>query len=282
MKITIVGYGFVGKAVEYGFNTPQVRIQRVDPKYGKTCHVDLKNVKLEENITFVCVPTPMDKNGKIDSSILINTVSQLKNRSAGIIVIKSTATPDIIKKLCRGSGGNRIVYNPEFLTEKNAIDDFINPAMHIFGGNDTIIDDLEYYYNEHSLCRPCPIFRMSAVDASFVKYGINSFLAMKVLFFNQLYDIVKKDKAAYNKIVNAITADDRIGTSHSAVPGLDNKRGYGGACFPKDTSALFNYNKGFTLLGECVRINNEYRSLYDLDEREKEQNVNYGQTQKEL
>lgn len=278
MKITIVGHGFVGKAVEYGFKTPGVRIQLVDPKYN----VSLKDIKLQENIAFVCVPTPMGKNGVIDSSILVDTVKQLKKRMSGIIVIKSTVTPDIIKSLIKGSGGNRIIYNPEFLTEKNAVDDFINPGMHIFGGENGIIDDLEFYYKEHSLCRPCPVHRMSAVDASYVKYGINSFLAMKVLFFNQFYDVIENNKGSYNKIVNAIISDPRIGQSHTAVPGLDNKRGYGGACFPKDTSALFNHDKGFTLLGECVRINNEYRSLYDLDEREKEQNVNYGQTQKEL
>jgi nucleotide sugar dehydrogenase len=279
MKITIVGYGFVGRAVEYGFRTPKVRMQIVDPKYGKTCYNSLKDVNLEENITFVCVPTPMNKDGSIDSTILVDTVKELKERMSGIIVIKSTVTPDIIKKLVVGSGGTRIVYNPEFLTEKNAIDDFINPDKHIFGGNDEFIDNLEFYYKEYSLCRPCPVHRMSAVDASFVKYGINSFLAMKVLFFNQLYDVVENNEAAYNKIVNAITSDSRIGRSHSAVPGLDNKRGYGGACFPKDTSALFNLDKGFTLLGECVRINNEYRSQYELDQREIEQHVDYGQTE---
>ena len=198
---------------------------------------------------------------------------------SGIIVIKSTVTPDIIKSLIKGSGGNRIIYNPEFLTEKNAVDDFINPGMHIFGGENGIIDDLEFYYKEHSLCRPCPVHRMSAVDASYVKYGINSFLAMKVLFFNQFYDVIENNKGSYNKIVNAIISDPRIGQSHTAVPGLDNKRGYGGACFPKDTSALFNHDKGFTLLGECVRINNEYRAMYELDEREREQNVDYGQTE---
>ena len=275
MKITIIGHGFVGRAVEYGFKTPGVRIQLVDPKYN----VSLKDVKLQENIAFVCVPTPMGKDGVIDSSILVDIVKQLKKRMSGIIVIKSTVTPDIIKSLIKGSGGNRIVYNPEFLTEKNAIDDFINPGMHIFGGNNGVIDDLEYYYKEHSLCRPCPIHRMSAVDASYVKYGINSFLAMKVLFFNQFYDVIQNNNGAYNKIVNAIISDHRIGPSHTAVPGLDSKRGYGGACFPKDTSALFNHDKGFTLLGECVRINNEYRAMYELDEREREQNVNYGQTE---
>lgn len=275
MKITIIGHGFVGKAVEYGFKTPGVKIQIVDPKYN----ISLKDVKLQENIAFVCVPTPMGKDGVIDSSILVDTVQQLKKRIAGIIVIKSTVTPDILKSLVKGSGGNRIVYNPEFLTEKNSIDDFINPGMHIFGGESGIIDDLEYYYKEYSLCRPCPIHRMSAVDASYVKYGINSFLAMKVLFFNQFYDVIENNKGSYNKIVNAIISDPRVGPSHTAVPGLDNKRGYGGACFPKDTSALFNHDKTFTLLGECVRINNEYRAMYELDEREREQNVNYGQTE---
>jgi len=70
-------------------------------------------------------------------------------------------------------------------------------------------------------------------------------------------------------------SDPRIGSSHTSVPGFDGKRGYGGACFPKDTNAFYNYDKSFTVLRETIAVNNAMRSVYEKDERELEQNVNY-------
>jgi UDP-glucose 6-dehydrogenase len=73
--------------------------------------------------------------------------------------------------------------------------------------------------------------------------------------------------------------DSRIGPSHTKVPGFDGKLGFGGACFPKDTAAFINYNNCLTLLQEAVTINNKYRAQYELDDREKEQNITYGDSQ---
>ena len=122
---------------------------------------------------------------------------------------------------------------------------------------------------------------MTGEEASFVKYSINTFLAMKVTFFNQLYDVIGETNANFATIIKAIGADDRIGPSHTKVPGFDGKQGYGGACFPKDVSAFTKYSNKLTLLEKCVIINNDYRSQYELDNREIEQHVDYGQTKKE-
>jgi UDPglucose 6-dehydrogenase len=116
---------------------------------------------------------------------------------------------------------------------------------------------------------------MTAEEASFVKYGINSFLASKVLWMNQFYDIVEKHGSNYNAIINAVSGDPRIGTSHTSVPGFDGKRGFGGACFPKDTAAFLNFAEDFSVLREVINANNDYRSGYDLDDREKMQNITY-------
>ena len=125
---------------------------------------------------------------------------------------------------------------------------------------------------------------MGPIEASFTKYAINTFLATKVTFFNQLYDATVSMGANFNHIVAAIDADPRMGSTHMKVPGFDGKRGFGGACFPKDTKAFNSTFKGFTLLDNVVTINNTYRSQYELDEREKAQNVvfNNGQTKEEL
>ena len=263
LKLLIVGHGFVGKAVDYGFSHPQVTKTIVDPKYGTS--IDSNSI-LDFDLVFVCVPTPMGTDGNIDTSIINSVIEQVKD--AKLVVVKSTVTPDIVKEW-----PDNVVYNPEFLTEKSANEQFVNPPFHIMGGKYTY--DLEEFYEKYSLCNPCPVLHMTLEEASFVKYTINSFLAMKVTFFNQLYDAVKDTDANYATIIKAVGMDPRIGHSHTKVPGFDGKQGFGGACFPKDTNALINYSKRFTLLEECVKINNRYRSQYELDEREKEQNIVY-------
>ena len=270
-KIAIIGHGFVGKAVDYGFTHTDIEKHIVDPLYGTT---------IEElpacNYYFVCVPTPFGDDGSIDTSILDDVMEKLTAKN-GIIIVKSTVTPDVITKW-----NNHIVYNPEFLTERSANSDFVNPDFHIFGGFEVYTDEVERLYKDYSLCKPCPAYHMSLQEASFVKYAINSFLAMKVLFFNQLYDAVGDTSANFATIIKAVGSDGRIGSSHTSVPGHDGRQGYGGACFPKDTSAFVNYSNRLTLIEKCIEINNTYRSQYELDEREKEQHVNYGQTKKEF
>lgn len=273
MKIVIVGHGFVGKAVDYGFPVPDEDKIIIDPKYGKTFENTYLDFGWVPTFVFVCVPTPMGKDGEIDASIIEETMYQLheKNPKANVI-IKSTITPEIVKRL---ELKYNFVYNPEFLTEKSANEDFVNPFMHVFGGYYKSTKEVEELYKFHSLCKPCPVYHMSAVDASFVKYGINAFLATKVLWFNQFYDVVKDQGGNFNKIVSAITQDNRVARSHTTVPGFDGKRGFGGACFPKDTAAFLKMDPSFTVLKEVIDANNEYRRQYEKDSREMEQNINY-------
>ena len=270
INIAIVGHGYVGKAVSHGFNSYKVSVNLIDPIYNT-------NVKLldglELDAAFVCVPTPFGKDGKIDSSIVEEVVKELAPRGCPII-IKSTVTPDVLEKLWKKN--KMIVYNPEFLTEKNALNDFVNPPMHVFGGSPEITKQVEKIYEKFSRCKPCPVFHMSIKEASFVKYGINSFLATKVLWFNQFKDLIDQNKSDYDNIIKAIGTDNRIGFSPTQLPGPDNKIGFGGACFPKDTQAFSSFAKNnFTILDKVIEENNKYRSQYELDDREKEQKVVY-------
>lgn len=272
IKIGIVGHGFVGKAVDYGFTHKDVEKHIVDPKYGTS----VRHLPRDTDVVFVCVPTPMGDSGQILKEVVADLNGYFQYHK--LIVIKSTITPDIIKYFAHSG----IVYNPEFLAEKNANHDFVNPQFHVFGGDKRDTEYLEQVYKAYSLCNPCRSFHVSHVDASFIKYGINTFLATKVTFFNQLYDTISKvDRANFAAIVAAIGSDERVGHSHTKVPGFDGKRGFGGACFPKDCAALVTYDNSLTLIQESIRINNQYRSAYELDEREKAQNVHYEQTQKE-
>ena len=270
MKVGIVGHGFVGKAVDYGFSSCEKMI--IDPIYGNDI-TDLR--KFNPDVTFVAVPTPMGEDGSIDASIVEEVVKFLKQKVTGLIVLKSTVTPEIVEKLQSGFSSHRVIYNPEFLTEKNANEDFVNPTMHIFGGKKEKTLELEEIYKEYSLCKPCPAYHMSGPDASFVKYGINCFLASKVLWFNQFYDVVENYGANFRNIINAIGSDNRVSDSHTRVPGFDGKRGFGGACFPKDTAAFSKFSGSFSVLEKVIEENNNYRKDYEKDERELAQNVKY-------
>lgn len=277
MKIGIVGYGFVGKAVDYGFKRDIEKII-IDPKLDTS----IGNLKYHNpEFIFICVPTPMNSDGNQDSSIIEQVLVEInKDFSESIVIIKSTVLPNIIEKLSKSH--KHFVYNPEFLREKTANEDFVNANSLILGGESDDLKRVTELYKNHSNCKIDDIYETDVISASLVKYSINTFLASKVIFFNQLYDIYKALTPAikWDEFITMINSDKRIGESHMDVPGHDGRLGFGGACFPKDTAALLalskDIDKEFSLLKEVIRINNSIRMQYnELDEREKEQGVNY-------
>ncbi len=271
LKIGIIGHGFVGSAVSAGFTTGNNKIFIADPKLGTNTQSIISS---KPDVIFICVPTPYGIDGTIDSSIVETVCNEIFNSEyTGLTVLKSTVTPDIVAKL--SCMVDRFIYNPEFLTEANAVHDFKNAKMHVFGGDVCDTEELAEIYELHSNCVPAPKFHMTAAEASFVKYGLNTFLATKVLFMNQFADVIKKFGCNYSTVSNAMMSDGRVGLSHMQVPGPDGRYGFGGACFTKDCAAFSNFADNFTLLEEAIRANNIIRSQYELDSREKEQKVSY-------
>ena len=277
MKIGIVGYGFVGKAVDYGFNRDIEKII-IDPKLDTS----ISNLKSHNpEFIFICVPTPMNSDGDQDSSIIEKVLTEInKDYSESVVIVKSTVLPSIIEKLSKSH--KHFVYNPEFLREKTANEDFVNASSLILGGEPDDLKKVAELYNNHSDCKIVEVHETDVISASLVKYSINTFLASKVIFFNQLHDIYQalNPDIKWDKFITMINSDNRIGESHMNVPGHDGRLGFGGACFPKDTTALLSLSKDigkeFSLLKEVIRINNNIRMQYnELDDREKEQGVNY-------
>ena len=275
-KLGIVGHGFVGQAVDYAFTNPLVEKFYADPKYNTNID-DL--VAWQPNSVFICAPTPMLENGAVDATIVNDAVLKLIQHTEAGVAIKSTVTPDVIKNLmvtvAFKEAQHRVVYNPEFLTENSAKEQFIHAPFHVFGGTPRANAGLLGVYNMFSMCTMHNVFETAPVEAAFIKYAINSFMATKVTFFNQLYDAATGMGASFNNIIAGLEQDPRMGKSHMRVPGFDGKRGFGGACLPKDTAAFMYAFSGFTLLEEVVRINNEYRKEYELDDREKQNNIQY-------
>lgn len=281
LKIGIVGHGFVGQAVDYAFTHKDVMKFYVDPKYetGEDRGTIDDLIDWGPHFCFVCAPTPMSEDGFVDASIVEDAVLKLFEHTEGAVIIKSTITPDVIDRLGNSlydEDVKRLVYNPEFLTESNAKEQFVNAPYHILGGHPEATTDIEQVYRMFSLCGAEKYHHMSAPEASFVKYGVNSFLATKVTFFNQLYDAVNKFGCNWPGVAVGISADPRIGSGHTKVPGYDGKRGFGGACFPKDLKAFNLFDpESLTILAEVGKINNNYRKVYDLDEREKANNISF-------
>lgn len=269
IKVGIVGYGFVGKAVAHGFQNAQLTI--ADPILG-TSTKDILEAK--PDVVFICVPTPMGENGVIDASIVEQVLIDLKPLNT-LMVLKSTVIPDIVYKLSWRY--DRFVYNPEFLTEKNAEYDFEHPQMHVFGGHPGDTHTLASIYHQASICQRCPEHHMTAMEASFVKYGVNSFLMAKVLFWNQYAELCNKYGADYDTVRRAIGEDVRIGASHMMVPGHDGRLGSAGACFAKDIPAILHFSdKELSILREAWNVNCDYRNSYaDKLEREVAQHISF-------
>lgn len=268
--IGIIGHGFVGSAVESGLK-PDTNVVIVDPRYGTNIG-DL--VEAQPKWTFVCTPTPVKASGVIDSHDTVTAVHKAIQLTNSIVILKSTVTPDVIQKICealeRSGEIDRFLYVPEFLTERNAKQEYANPKFMVVGGNSVTIESFLYFLHFETIVTfsPSMVQRVTPVEASFIKYAINSFLAMKVTFFNQLHDAMENSSADFLTVAKALSYEHRLGGSHWMVPGPDGKRGFGGSCFPKDVSAFIHSTHGFSLLKEVMRVNNEYRAEYVMDDRE--------------
>lgn len=277
LRLGIIGHGFVGKATDNGFSK-NVKKFIVDPIYSTNID-DL--VEFSPELVFICVPTPMSNDGKQDTSIIRSVVDELSLKVPdSIVVIKSTVLPNVLSELTNIN--EDLIYNPEFLREKFANEDFINSPMILLGGDEKIARKVADYYKYNSNCICEEYIFVEIISASIIKYSINTFLATKVIFFNEIYNIFNQlcDDDSWDKIISTIALDTRIGNSHMDVPGHDGRFGFGGACFPKDSSALIHFSdsmqEDLSVLKAAVKKNNSIRKQYsELDDREKEQNVNF-------
>ena len=235
-KIGIVGLGFVGGAIKESIDTFSLVLVDKDPNKGTHTFADLMTC---EGV-FVCVPSPTADDGSCDTSILESVLEQLKDYK-GVIISKVTAPPSVYERLNKQYPN--LVHSPEFLTAANAVMDYMNGRFAIVGG------DVLAYRNEAERIIRLSQSNLQAVshcsikEAALTKYAINSFLATKVVFMNELYKLAEAQESDFNKIAYMMQLDDRIGNSHLKVPGPDGAFGFGGMCFPKDTSALLKYSE---------------------------------------
>jgi nucleotide sugar dehydrogenase len=244
--IGIIGYGMVGKAVEYGFDKTECIIS--DPAYGLTDIVDV--VQANPEVIFVCVPTPTDKDRY---SLLQGVLADIKQANyTGIVVVKSTVLPQYIEDF-------DVVYNPEFLSRATANTDFVNPPFVLLGGPSNLTKQVADVYRKYSKVKLEKIIYTDIKTAALAKYTMNSFYATKVTFMNQMYDVARELDVNWNGIVDILKQQPWMGTHHFDVPGPDGDRGFGGPCLPKDTEALAK-EYDLELLKIVLSLNNQYRN----------------------
>ena len=239
MKIGIVGQGYVGTAIKIGFES-YYDLETYDKFDSSKSTCNLKRLVDICDVIFVCVPTPMDKDGSCHTGIVeevISEINQYSNKSQ-IVVIKSTVSPGTTERMNKKYKKVSVIFNPEFLTEANFIEDFKNQTRIILGGTRKGTNKLRQVYSK--VFPKAHIIKTHSTIAELVKYMTNSYLATKVSFANEMYEICEKFDMDYDKVVEYATLDERLGVTHWSVPGPDGELGYGGHCLPKDINALIS------------------------------------------
>jgi UDPglucose 6-dehydrogenase len=255
-KVGIVGMGFVGGAIDHAMGQGICRIVAVDPAKG---YLNTYKDLVDCEGVFVCVPSPQGDDGTCDTSILEDVLDNLKKINyQGVIISKCTAPPDVYERL--NDLYPNLVHAPEFLTAANAVIDYMNGSFAIIGGR-----VLAYQREAERLIRIGQqvlgdnVRYCSIGEASLAKYAINCFMSTKVVFMNELHQAASAMDLDFDKIAHMMKMDKRIGNSHMQVPGPDGAFGFGGACFPKDTSAMLKfaeeYGVGLNVLDAAVKKN---------------------------
>ena len=240
-SIGIIGQGFVGNAIYQKFkNYFDVLTYDLDKAKSNTTK---ENLIFKCNTIFLCLPTPMNADGSCNVDILQTELENIdlitdNQEITKTIVIKSTVSPGTTARWNSLYDSLNLVFNPEFLTEANAVEDFNNQSRIILGGPRPGTTKLKQIYSK--VFPKAHIIKTDSTHAEMVKYLTNAFLATKVSFANEIYQICDKLKIDYDKVVEYATLDDRLGKTHWQVPGPDGDFGFGGHCFPKDLSAIIH------------------------------------------
>ncbi len=240
IKIGIIGLGIVGGSLYGSFQLKNIELYGYD-KFKKS---DTFEQCLLCDIIFLCLPTLFDENIKEYDKTNIYEVCDLleKFNYTGIVVIKSTVEPTTTENLCI-KYKLKFVHNPEFLSASTAFEDFHNQT-HIVLGKTKNINDIEFNILVDFYKNFYPDAELSittSIESECMKIFCNSFYAVKIQYFNELYLLCEKHNINYNSIRNLMLKNNWINIMHTQVPGNDNKLSYGGFCFPKDTNALCNH-----------------------------------------
>ena len=235
-KVGVIGNGFVGEAISFAFSpVADLYVYDKDP---------LKSINSLESVhncdfVFICVPTPMFQDGSQDLSYVESTFKKANNNP--IYILKSTVLPGTTIELCKNFPKSKIIFSPEFLSERTAKLDMLTQSRIILGGELSLTEKAKILFNQRFKTKN--IIQTDSKTAELTKYMNNTFFATKVSIMNEFKLICDKIGANWEDALKGFVSDGRIGDSHLNVPGHDGKLGYGGTCFPKDVNALLSFSK---------------------------------------
>ena len=247
MKIGIAGYGYVGQAHEAALKDYHEILIR-DPALGH--YADLQHA----DAIIICVSTPQHESGACN----INNVYDIVSNAPPVpILIKSTISLEGWDLIRTEFIKSNLTFSPEFLRAATALEDFANTKQFMMGG-----DNVGFWAQLFiDAMGDISVTNASVAELILTKYFRNAFLATKVTFFNQMYDLCKAAGIDYDPVATGVGMDPRIGDSHIQVTEM---RGYGGHCFPKDMNALVNTAKSYKnadlgLINQSINYNNQLR-----------------------
>lgn len=237
----IIGNGKVGSAT--------ARIFSIEKYYDS--NPDRCNITLEEaskyRYIFVCLPTPT-KNGLCQTDHIKDIVKQIHsfNKFENIFIIRSTVTPGFADALMETMGTDNVVSNPEFLSEDTLEKDIQQPDLVVLGAKSPryLADVKGLYTARYPRVKPV---ETSNTTAEMIKYSLNAFFSLKVIYSNELFDMCQKN-GAYYKTIQTVLETHPWGSKNHWVVWYKGKRGLHGACLPKDLDAFSSYT-GSALLG---------------------------------
>ncbi len=251
LNIGIIGLGVIGSVMKKWIEkfNPNCNFLISDPPKG--FNDDLSNA----DIIFISIHIPTEDNNTQNLSLLKDIIKKCPNKP---IFIRTTLLPGTCDKLSKELG-KEIFFMPEFLTERTAYEDFCQQSM-IYTGYEKLLSQI--FVGKHYIT-------MSNLEAEIAKYSHNVFGAVKVTYFNGIYELCKKFGCDYNNIRRGTLLSGYINEHHTMVPGPDGKFGYGGKCFPKDVKAFMNFAKQENL-GQLLEITNNINDIYRAENNEKE------------